>query len=649
METNEELRQAWDFVEHTGRSIFLTGKAGTGKTTFLKNVVERSSKRCIVVAPTGVAALNAGGVTIHSFFQLPPAPFVPEAKLSAKYNVNKVKRKIMRSIDLLIIDEISMVRSDLLDAIDQVLRRFRASGRPFGGVQLLMIGDLQQLTPVVSHGEEALLARYYDTPYFFGSHALRRLDYVTIELRHIYRQEDAAFIGILNHIREGKATASDLRLLNSRCDPHFTPHADEGYIRLTTHNYRADNYNKTELSRLRSRPFVYNAEIDGDFPEYAYPTSTSLELKEGAQVMFIKNDPSGERLFYNGRIGRVAELDESTVRVVCPGDEAPIDVKPLTWENDSYTINNDTKEIETEVKGTFRQMPLRLAWAVTIHKSQGLTFEKAIIEVDASFAFGQAYVALSRCKSMAGMVLATPVRPQNIMTDQRVTAYIDSQEAETAHSVSRLPSLKEEYYRSLLTELFNLSGLVKCEKHVCRQFAEFFSNSYPALTEAHKQALASLEGSIAPVADKWTAMISAMSAEDIHGAAFLERVKRSCAFFAEKVSDALRMPLRRTKEVKTGNKQAMTRLENARADMQMEYLTRINLFRSVASHGFTVPLYLKYRQTSTVLAMEGREVKEAEEAECGAESGEEKRHAREGREEGHQHQQPGDNNPEEGT
>ena len=269
METNKELNNAWDFVENTGKSIFLTGKAGTGKTTFLKRLAAESRKRMIVVAPTGVAAINAGGVTIHSFFQLPLSPYVPNSVSKNRYDFGKEKRKILRTLDILVIDEISMVRSDLLDAIDSVLRRFRDHGRPFGGVQLLMIGDLQQLTPVVTPEDERILAPFYDTPYFFGSHALQLTDYVTIELKKVYRQQDTAFIDILNHIRDGKLLPQDLTTLNCRYIPDFTPKPEDGYIRLTTHNNIADNHNQKEVEKLSTQPFTYAAEIQGTFPEYS--------------------------------------------------------------------------------------------------------------------------------------------------------------------------------------------------------------------------------------------------------------------------------------------------------------------------------------------------------------------------------------------
>ena len=457
--TNEELRIAWDFVEHTGRSIFLTGKAGTGKTTFLKTVVEQSKKRTIVVAPTGVAAINAGGMTIHSFFQLPFTPYVPNARIQSKFDFGKEKRRIIASLDLLIIDEISMVRSDLLDAIDSVLRRYRDHYKPFGGVQLLMIGDLQQLTPVVTPEDEALLKPYYDTPYFFGSKALQQIEYVTILLSQVFRQEDKAFLDVLNHIREAHPTTNDIATLNQRCQPAFIPKQGEGYIRLTTHNYLADNYNENELKKLPGHSYTFQAQIEGNFPEYSYPTSEVLTLKEGAQVMFVKNDPSGEHRYYNGRIGEIVEISENRVCVLCAGDAEGIEVEPLEWENAQYQLNPETRVIESKVQGTFRQLPLRLAWAITIHKSQGLTFERAIIDANLSFAPGQVYVALSRCKTLEGMVLSAPIEARAIIADKRVEDYIGHQEEEAQKSISQLPQLKEEYYRFLLLELFDFHDI----------------------------------------------------------------------------------------------------------------------------------------------------------------------------------------------
>ena len=303
MEMNEESILAWNIIEKTNANLFLTGKAGTGKTTFLKRLKELSPKRMIVLAPTGIAAINAGGMTIHSFFQLPLSPYIPGTTIRDRYDFRKEKRRIIRTLDMLVIDEISMVRADLLDAIDFVLRRYRDSTQPFGGVQLLMIGDLQQLTPVVTAQEEGILNQYYDTPYFFGSKTLRQVNYVTIQLSKVYRQQDPKFINILNHVRDGHPTPDDLNTLNSRCNPTFIPKPEDGYIRLTTHNRMADSYNENELMKLGGKRYRFKAEVEGEFPASSYPAEETLELKQGAQVMFIKND-SGHK-YYNGKIGHV--------------------------------------------------------------------------------------------------------------------------------------------------------------------------------------------------------------------------------------------------------------------------------------------------------------------------------------------------------
>lgn len=603
-ERNNELRHAWDFVENTGRSIFLTGKAGTGKTTFLKTVVERSMKRSIVVAPTGVAAINAGGVTIHSFFQLPFAPFVPNAQIKSKFEFGREKRKLIASIDLLIIDEISMVRSDLLDAIDAVLRRFRDHYQPFGGVQLLMIGDLQQLTPVVTPEDERMLKPYYDTPYFFGSKALAQIDYVTIQLEKVYRQQDATFLTLLNHVREGHPSAADLAALNSRYQPTFIPRPGDGYIRLTTHNRLADYYNETELQKLPQRKMLYRAKVEGNFPDISYPTAETLELKVGAQVMFIKNDPSGHHRYYNGKIGQVTYCDASKVLVLCQGESDAIEVEPLEWENTRYTLNPTTREIETDVQGTFSQLPLRLAWAITIHKSQGLTFDHAIIEANQSFAPGQVYVALSRCRTLEGMVLAAQISPQAIINDERVDSYIGQQESEARRSIGQLPSLKEEYYRHLLLELFDFKNVLYGQEHMVRLFSEFFYHSHAALTQMQKMALEDLKLRIIAVAGKWTSKIRLMSPEELHEEVFLERVKNSAIYFSAALSEVFDKPLTLAKDVSTGNKQAMNRFSNALADHRQTVLSRQYLLQKIGEQGFSNENYLREKQMAMLDAMD---------------------------------------------
>ena len=617
---NPELRTAWDFVENTGRSIFLTGKAGTGKTTFLKTVMERSRKRPIVVAPTGVAAINAGGVTIHSFFQLPLSPYVPGAKVESKFDFSKEKRKIIASIDLLIIDEISMVRADLLDAIDSVLRRYREHGVPFGGVQLLMIGDLAQLTPVVTPEDERILKPYYDTPYFFGSKTLQQIDYVTIQLSHIYRQQDEDFISLLNEVRSGHPSAEALAKLNSRVAQPQQPKSNgqqsmdnvqcsmfndqcsmfsgQPFIRLTTHNSIASNYNESELQKLPGHAYTYQAEISGTFPEYSYPTAETLVLKEGAQVMFVKNDPSGEHRYYNGRIGRVVEASDRQLSVYCEGDDEAIEVEPLEWENTRYTLNEKTREIESEVQGTFKQLPLRLAWAITIHKSQGLTFDRAIIDANMSFAPGQVYVALSRCRTLEGLVLATPLDARAIINDERVDSYIAHQESEAERSIRQLPLLKQEYERFLLLQLFDFRSILYLQETMMRLFNEFFYHSHSSLTQQHNQALSQLRERVVTVADKWRQKIQAMPFEALHDEAFLERVKRSADYFADQLQDILLTPLALTAKVETNNKQASHRLSNALPDLRQAWLSRCYLLQRMAEEGFSIETYLHEKQMS---------------------------------------------------
>lgn len=609
MEQNNELRLAWDFVEHTGRSIFLTGKAGTGKTTFLRTVVGQSRKRSIVVAPTGVAAINAGGVTIHSFFQLPFAPFVPGTKVDNKFDFGREKRKIIASLDLLIIDEISMVRADLLDAIDSVLRRFRDHHLPFGGVQLLMIGDLAQLTPVLTPDDERMLAPHYSTPYFFGSKSLALIDYVTIQLERVFRQQDADFIDILNQVREGHPSAQALAHLNACYRPAFVPSPEQTFIRLTTHNRQANSYNESRLNALPDTAFRFQAEIKGTFPEYSYPTSELLELKRGAQVMFVKNDPSSERRYYNGRIGVVSYIDDTQVFVQCDDDDEPIAVEPLEWENTRYTLNQTTREIESEVLGTFRQLPLRLAWAITIHKSQGLTFDRAIIDANMAFAPGQVYVALSRCRTLQGLVLAAPLDSHAIINDERVGAYIAQQGAEAQRSIEQLPALKQDYERHLLLQLFDFRAIMLQQQTMARIFAEHFYNSHSLLKQLHDQALLDLRQRVAAVSERWQHKLQTTPIDGLRAPDLLERIKRSAEYFADTLNEVLAKPIALSAEVQTNNKQAARRLASSLPELRQAWLARRYLLSRIAEHGFTVGFYLKEKNMSMLDALDEDSIK----------------------------------------
>ena len=435
-ESNPQLELAFDFLQYTNQNIFLTGKAGTGKTTFLKNLKRLSPKRMVVVAPTGVAAINAGGVTIHSFFQMPFGPQIPQnpdqqkpVTVSPEGNVaagikrfSREKINIIRSLDLLVIDEISMVRADILDGIDEVLRRYKNRYKPFGGVQLLMIGDLQQLAPVVKEDDWAILKSYYDTCFFFSSHSLKRSKFVGIELNHIFRQSDQRFIDLLNKVRENRMDTPALQELNQRYIPGFNPEEKQGYITLTTHNYQSQQINESKLSRLKTKSYRFKAEVQGEFPEYSYPTDPELELKVGAQVMFVKNDT--EKRFYNGKIGKITGIEDDLVNVLCPGETFPIEVERTEWQNSKYTLNDTTQEIQEDVIGTFTQFPLKLAWAITIHKSQGKTFDKVIIDIgNGTFSSGQLYVALSRCRTFDGIILKRRIYRRHVWLDRRVVEW----------------------------------------------------------------------------------------------------------------------------------------------------------------------------------------------------------------------------------
>lgn len=450
------MQLAYDYLESTNTVVFLTGKAGTGKTTFLQNLRQTSKKKLAVVAPTGVAAINAGGMTIHSFFQLSFAPVIPSGNERSEVFYSAEKKDLLASLELLIIDEISMVRPDVLDQIDLILRTEKGSAYPFGGVQLLLIGDLSQLSPIIREDDWSILRPYYATPYFFSSQVLQKAPYVRIELEHVYRQKEQAFVDILNEVRHQILSASSLEILNSRYIPNFQPAAEDPYITLTTHNSIAQQINTEWLDTLTGGEQVFTATIRGEFPKDAYPTETDLKLKIGAQVMFVKNDSSAEKLFYNGKIGIVSRIEGQTVFVQCGDGQREIAVEPLEWSNVKYQL--DGEAINETNAGSFVQLPLKLAWAITIHKSQGLTFDRAIIDIAESFAHGQAYVALSRCRSLTGMVLRNPVAAHNIIGDPAVARF-NEQRAGARPDAQSLERDREQYRLFLLTELFNFTPM----------------------------------------------------------------------------------------------------------------------------------------------------------------------------------------------
>lgn len=470
-ESNITFSLAADFIHHTSKSVFLTGKAGTGKTTFLKHICETSQKNFAVAAPTGVAAINAGGVTLHSLFQLPFGVYVPlhhapepngnvqitsRATLFKNLQLSKSKRDLIQELELLIIDEVSMVRCDMLDAVDVILKTVRRNQRPFGGVQVLFIGDLYQLSPVAKSEEWKILQEYYQSPYFFDAKVILENPPLCIELTKIYRQNEQVFIDLLNSVRNNVTTAQDLALLNSRLKPD---EKTEGFITLTTHNDRANAINSAELAKLAGNAFEFPASIQNEFSDRSYPTDSSLTLKKGARVMFIKNDSSEEKRYYNGKIATVVDLDDESVSVEFDPGET-FELTRETWRNIRYQYNTDTDEIDEEELGSFTQFPIRLAWAITIHKSQGLTFQNAIIDAGSSFAAGQVYVALSRCTSLNGLVLKTPITQQQISTDPKVVAYSAQLKNESVLS-NILERERETYEKHHILKLFDFNKVVR--------------------------------------------------------------------------------------------------------------------------------------------------------------------------------------------
>jgi hypothetical protein len=469
MQENPLFSTAADFVNNTSRHIFLTGKAGTGKTTFLKYIKENTPKKSVVVAPTGVAAINAGGVTMHSFFQLPFGPFLPVSQkmsgsgftdqytLFKNIRINEEKRELFRDLELLIIDEVSMVRCDMLDATDAILRYFRKMpNTAFGGVQVLYIGDLFQLPPVMPDSQWSLLREHYTSPFFFHSRAVQQAPPVYIELKKIYRQSQQSFIDILNRIRNDEATEKDLKTLNARRSAE--PVEGQKYITLTTHNYKADKINADELQRLDGRHFEFKGSVEGDFPDKTLPTDVVLQLKVGAQVMFIRNDKSEERRYYNGKLATVKRIDTEGICVVLADSGEELLLEQETWNNIRYSYNQEKEEIDEEKLGSFTQYPVRLAWAITIHKSQGLTFQHAIIDAGESFAPGQVYVALSRCTSLDGLILRSSISPSSISTDPLVLDFA-KRETGTAELLAILEQERLEFQHAQLARTFDLEKL----------------------------------------------------------------------------------------------------------------------------------------------------------------------------------------------
>ncbi len=612
MSQNPELELALQFIERTDRNIFITGKAGTGKTTLLHKVKNESFKRIVVVAPTGVAAINAKGVTIHSFFQLPFGPLLPSSMNSTFNQQRKFARAkidIIKSLDLLIIDEISMVRADLLDGIDQVLRRYKNANKVFGGVQLMCFGDVQQLAPVVKPNEWTLLNQVYETPYFFSSKAYSQADFVPIELKKIYRQENEDFIKILNEIRENNLSVESLNTLNSLYNPSFNPGKNDGYITLTTHNKRANAINKDELDALDKKERVFKAEVSGSFNESAYPNDEELVLKVGAQVMFIKNDSSPEKRYYNGKIGTVTNISKDDVTVVCNDDDDEITTEYETWDNVQYTIDDDTQEIKENITGVFKQIPLRLAWAITIHKSQGLTFEKAIIDAEASFAHGQTYVALSRCTSLEGLVLKTKIKSQSIINDATVLTF--NQEVEEKHpNEAELKNSERQFQLNLMAELFDFQSFLK---PIQRLLSIYQANKNSIKGEVFENLETIKEQGVIPlmkVSSQFKNQLVKLSQDQElpeDNDLIQERFKKGVDYFLSQTIQNIVQPFSKI-SFKSDNKQVKKDFENQYGSLHQLITEKVHLLKNTTDQ-FRVFDFLKARAEAALQSTNGKKPK----------------------------------------
>ena len=626
---NAKLEMVDKFVRYTNMNIFLTGKAGTGKTTFLRGLAENPTKRLVILAPTGVAAINAGGQTIHSFFQVEFGPQIPDDVIhttpanttpgtdaiqrvsrvsTVQYQkMSSVKLKIIRSLELLVIDEISMVRADLLDAVDAVMRRVRQNEKPFGGVQVLMIGDIHQLAPVAKEEEWALLHDYYKSVYFFDSHVLTKTPYCCIELEHIYRQEDRQFIDILNKVRNNCLDSDSLRILNSHYLPDFEPDDDAGYITLMTHNRQVDEINESKLNALKTKLLKFTAKVFGNFPESSYPTKFELELKIGAQVMFVKNDPSPEKAYFNGKIGRIIGYDEDDgLQVKC--DDEVIEVQPVTWSNFEYSINEETKEIEEKEVGSFTQIPLKLAWAITIHKSQGLTFEKLILDASLAFAHGQVYVALSRCTSLEGLVLKAKLSQSGLFNDLTINQFV-------AALPSREPNEEQFEYNKKLYEtqiLFELVDFIDVESDLNGLRKVVFAHKR-SFEDELKEKISSkgqkFHEEVVEVAEKFKRQIGGILRDNFqidNNLQLQERIKKGCAYFLDKLAE-LDEIVELTVEI--DNKEVKASFKSAFELLKSDVFVKRACLVSCMT-GFDMKKYLKTKNKKIVEAEERGKKKE---------------------------------------
>ena len=570
---DEDYLLARSLVEETGQNVFLTGRAGTGKTTFLRELRQRGLKRMLVLAPTGIAAINAGGSTLHSFFQLPFGLYLPGYRRRNRFRLGKDKIELMQKMELMVIDEVSMLRSDLLDEVSGLLQRYRRDRRPFGGVQLLLIGDLQQLAPVVKEDEWAEMKNYYASPYFFDSTALKTAGFQIVELKHVYRQKDREFIGMLEKIRQGILDEDTWNKLSARYIPRFMPSSNEGYVILTTHNYQADKINDANVEALPGAFSVYQAKISGNFPESSFPTWQNLRFKPGAQVMFVKND-AGHR-YYNGKIGRISRCEADEVWVESEGEE--IRVAPEKWENMRYTIDPETKEIKETSEGSFSQLPLKLAWAITIHKSQGLTFDKVVVDAGRAFAHGQVYVALSRCRSLEGLVLRSPLTQEALAGDKQIEAFLRC--ADVGCDNWQLGKFKADYQFGLLVEQFDFSAIWKLFQDLRLLAAKFLLKQYPRLAEDIAASEDRFETEIYRVGENFFKELCRLRQADSEQQA--NRHQKAAVYFSNRLQEIV-MPLLSRLKVETNAVVVTKKLEAIQSEMKRLYQEKLRTLALLA-------------------------------------------------------------------
>ncbi len=613
---NITFNLASDLVKNTNISLFLTGKAGTGKTTFLKHIQNTSIKKMVVVAPTGVAAINAGGVTMHSFFQLPFLPFVKDAnhgfgqiecvnRYTHFKNVkfNKEKIELLNELDLLIIDEVSMLRADMLDCIDETLKYYRRNQIPFGGVQLLFIGDMFQLPPVTSDNEWSLLSKYYKSPFFFSSEAYQQLNPAHIELSKIYRQKEEKFINLLNNIRHNNMDEYDFELLQERFDPDAARYQD-GLITLTTHNRTADSINQQKLAELEQESIVFEGEINGDFNEKSLPAEKSLELKEGAQVMFIKNDI--EKKYFNGKLAKIKSIAKDEIIVEFESGNQ-LKIEKEVWKNIRYNLNRDENVIEEEEIGSFKQFPIRLAWAITIHKSQGLTFDRLAIDAGASFAAGQVYVALSRCRTFDGLTLLSRIYQNSILSDERIVNFSIKQSNEQA-LMDGLDDAKFEYSLSQLYKTFDL-------RKVVQEYAQFEAYTATKQIPEKEETLQHLSAIIRNlnehriVADKFKIRIEELIKQNpIDNDLISERVKSAKMYFSVKLLDDAYKPLQSIEinlKLKAKTKQFITNLQKVKSFI----IKRINDIETATLGSFDIAIKSIEKPNDIVESIQSKTIK----------------------------------------